>query len=86
MLQRAITIDATDSLPRMTLGRAYVQKGDFAAAIPLIEKDLGQLQRESRSEAFARRSGRSPPEVAPWAAKSVFAAYARASCMCRLPS
>ena len=27
-------------MPRLALGRAYLQKGDFAAAIPLIEPQL----------------------------------------------
>jgi tetratricopeptide (TPR) repeat protein len=37
VLQRAIERDALDPMPRLALGRAYVQKGDFAAAVPLIE-------------------------------------------------
>jgi predicted Zn-dependent protease len=39
-LQRAVKAGADDPSPRLTLGRAYVQKGEFAAAIPLIEPEL----------------------------------------------
>jgi predicted Zn-dependent protease len=37
LLKRAVERDATESMPRLTLGRAYLQKGDFAAAVPLLE-------------------------------------------------
>jgi predicted Zn-dependent protease len=40
LLRRAVTKSPDDPMPRLTLGRAYVQKGDFAAAIPLIEPQL----------------------------------------------
>ena len=39
MLQRAAQ-HTKDPMPRLSLGRALVQKGDFAAAIPLIEPQL----------------------------------------------
>jgi tetratricopeptide (TPR) repeat protein len=41
LLQRAVTIDPSDPGPRLALGRAHVQRGDYAAAIPLIESQLG---------------------------------------------
>src|SRR5262249_9394942 len=37
VLQRAVDRDPSDPGPRLALGRARVQHGDFAAAIPLIE-------------------------------------------------
>jgi predicted Zn-dependent protease len=40
VLRRAVELSGPDALPRLTLGRAYVQQGDFAAAIPLIEPHL----------------------------------------------
>ena len=40
VLQRAVERDATDPGPLLALGRARVQRGDFAAAIPLIEPQL----------------------------------------------
>jgi predicted Zn-dependent protease len=40
VLRRAVELAPRDSLPRLTLGRAYVQQGEFAAAIPLIEPHL----------------------------------------------
>ena len=46
--------DATDPLPRLALARAYVQKGDFAAAIPLIELDLAGDQDGSLHVQLAR--------------------------------
>lgn len=39
-LQRAVERDSSDPGPRLALGRAYLQNGDFAAAIPLIEPHL----------------------------------------------
>jgi predicted Zn-dependent protease len=41
LLQRAAAIDPTDPGPQMALGRAHVQRGDYAAAIPLLEPHLG---------------------------------------------
>jgi predicted Zn-dependent protease len=41
-LRRAAELDPSDPLARQTLGRAYVQKGEFAAAVPLIEPMLPQ--------------------------------------------
>ena len=40
LLQRAAAIDPSDPGPRLALGRAHVQRGDYAAAIPLIEPHL----------------------------------------------
>ena len=40
VLQRAVDRDTADPGPRVALGRARVQRGDFAAAIPLIESQL----------------------------------------------
>jgi predicted Zn-dependent protease len=40
VLQRAADRDGSDPGPRLALGRALVQHGDFAAAIPLIESQL----------------------------------------------
>jgi predicted Zn-dependent protease len=40
MLQRAVERDQAAAMPRVALGRAYLQKGDFAAAVPLIESQL----------------------------------------------
>jgi predicted Zn-dependent protease len=40
MLKRAVERDQADAMPRLALGRAYLQKGDFAAAVPLIEAQL----------------------------------------------
>ncbi len=40
VLQRAVERDPSDPMPRLALGRAHLQKGDFAAAIPLIEAQL----------------------------------------------
>jgi predicted Zn-dependent protease len=42
LLQRAVAKDASDPMARLTLGRAYAQKGDFAAAIPLMEPQLAE--------------------------------------------
>jgi predicted Zn-dependent protease len=41
LLQRATTLDPSDPGPQLALGRAHVQRGDYAAAIPLIEPYLG---------------------------------------------
>ncbi len=41
-LQQAMKHSPSEPLPRLTLGRVYVQKGEFAAAIPLISPHLGQ--------------------------------------------
>lgn len=42
VLRRAAARDTGDPTARLTLGRAYVQAGEFAAAIPLIEPHLDQ--------------------------------------------
>ena len=39
-LQKAVTIDRSDPGPQLALGRAHVQRGDYAAAIPLLEPHL----------------------------------------------
>ena len=41
LLQRAAAIDPSDPGPQLALGRAHLQRGDYAAAIPLIEPHLG---------------------------------------------
>ena len=54
-LQRAVQhAPSADPLPRLTLGRAYVQKGDFAAAIPLIEPELAEDEDGSLHVQLAR--------------------------------
>jgi len=40
LLQRALERNSTDPGPRLALGRAYVQNGNYTAAIPLIEPQL----------------------------------------------
>ena len=40
LLERATSIDASNSSARLALARAYVQKGYYAAAIPLIEVEI----------------------------------------------
>jgi predicted Zn-dependent protease len=40
VLRRAVDREPSDPVPRLALGRAHLQKGDFAAAIPLIEPQL----------------------------------------------
>jgi predicted Zn-dependent protease len=42
VLRRAIERDPSYAMARITLGRAYAQQGDHAAAIPLIEAQLAQ--------------------------------------------
>lgn len=42
ILRRALAADAADPMPRLALARAYAQKGDHAAAIPLFESQLPQ--------------------------------------------
>ena len=41
LLQKATAIDPSDPGPQLALGRAHLQRGDYAAAIPLIEPQLG---------------------------------------------
>ena len=41
LLRRAVAIDPSDPGPQLALGRAHVQRGDYSAAIPLIEPHLG---------------------------------------------
>jgi len=40
LLERATSIDSTNSAARLALARAYVQKAYFAAAIPLLELEI----------------------------------------------
>ena len=40
LLERATTLDSANSSARLALARAYLQKGYYAAAIPLIEVEL----------------------------------------------
>jgi predicted Zn-dependent protease len=42
VLRRAVEVSPSYAMGRLTLGRAYAQKGDHAAAIPLIESQLSQ--------------------------------------------
>jgi superkiller protein 3 len=53
-LLQAVKYGPTEPLPRLTLGRVYVQKGEFAAAIPLLEPHLGQDQDGSLHVQLAR--------------------------------
>ena len=41
-LRRAVEINPSYAMARLTLGRAHAQKGEHAAAIPLIESQLSQ--------------------------------------------
>jgi tetratricopeptide (TPR) repeat protein len=41
LLQKAAAIDPSDPGPQLALGRAQLQRGDYSAAIPLIEPHLG---------------------------------------------
>jgi predicted Zn-dependent protease len=54
LLKRAVEQDPSASMARLTLGRAYVQNGDFAAAIPLIEPQLAGDQDGSLHVQLAR--------------------------------
>ena len=54
LLQRAVERDATDPGPRLALGRAYLQNGDYAAAVPLIEAQLADDQDGSLHVQLAR--------------------------------
>jgi predicted Zn-dependent protease len=39
-LKRAVELSPGEAAPALTLARAYLQKGEFASAIPLIEPQL----------------------------------------------
>ena len=54
LLQRAIEIEPSNPQPRLILGRAQLQKGNFAAAIPLIEPQLAQDEDGSLHTQLAR--------------------------------
>jgi predicted Zn-dependent protease len=56
-LQRAVEREGSDRMPRLALGRAYLQKGDFAAAIPLIEAQLADDNDGSLHVQLARAYG-----------------------------
>src|SRR3954469_14418767 len=42
LLERATSLDSSNSSARLALARAYVQKGYYAAAIPLMEVELSE--------------------------------------------
>jgi len=42
LLQRAVSRDEGDPMPRLALARAYVQRGDYGAAVPLFEPHLAR--------------------------------------------
>jgi predicted Zn-dependent protease len=54
VLQRAVEHDATDPGPRLALGQAYLQNGDFAAAIPFIGPQLADDRDGSLHAQLAR--------------------------------
>ena len=54
VLRHAVDRDPTDPRPRLALGWAYLQNGDFAAAIPLIEGQLAADQDGSLHAQLAR--------------------------------
>jgi tetratricopeptide (TPR) repeat protein len=54
VLQLVVERDATDPGPRLALGQAYLQNGDFAAAIPLIEPQLADDRDGSLHAQLAR--------------------------------
>jgi predicted Zn-dependent protease len=54
VLQRTVERNPTAPGPRLALGRAYLQTGDFAAAIPLIEGQLADDQDGSLHVQLAR--------------------------------
>jgi tetratricopeptide (TPR) repeat protein len=54
LLQRAAAADPADSGARLALGRAHLQRGDFAAAIPLLEPNLGTDEDGSTHAQLAR--------------------------------
>ena len=53
-LRRAVELNPSDDIARTALGRAYVQRGEFAAAIPLIEAGLSADQDGSLHVQLAR--------------------------------
>ena len=54
MLRRAAERDGSDNRTRLALARAYLQQGNFAAAIPLIESQLASDQDGSLHVQLAR--------------------------------
>jgi predicted Zn-dependent protease len=65
VLQRVVERDADDPGPRLALGRAYLQNGDFAKAIPLIEAQIAGDQDGSLHVQLARAyRGLDQPEKA----------------------
>jgi predicted Zn-dependent protease len=57
ILQRTVERNPTAPGPRLGLGRAYLQAGNFAAAIPLIEAQLADDQDGSLHVQLARAYG-----------------------------
>ncbi len=54
MLERATSLDSSNSAARLALARAYVQRQYFAAAIPLLQVELGDDQDGSIHVQLAR--------------------------------
>ena len=54
LLERAGTLDSSDSAARLALARAYMQKEYFAAAVTLIEVELASDQDGSLHVQLAR--------------------------------
>ena len=54
LLQRAAAIEPADPGPQLALGRAHVQRGDYASAIPLLERHLGSDSDGSLNVQLAR--------------------------------
>jgi predicted Zn-dependent protease len=54
LLQRAAAADPADPGSPLALGRAHLQRGDFAAAIPLLEPHLGEDEDGSLHVELAR--------------------------------
>jgi predicted Zn-dependent protease len=57
-LRRTVERDSSDPGPRLALGRAYLQNGEFARAIPLIEPQLADDEDGSLHVQLARAYGR----------------------------
>jgi predicted Zn-dependent protease len=54
ILQRATARDSIDAALRLALGRAYLQTGDFTAAVPIIEAALDTDQDATRRASSSR--------------------------------
>jgi predicted Zn-dependent protease len=57
ILQRTVERNPAAPGPRLALGRAYLQNGDFAAAVPLIEAQITDDQDGSLHLQLARAYG-----------------------------